>query len=1113
MMQEIQTLFPHDFYIKHLSILRNVHFTAREIDVIACIISARRTSKIASFLSINPRTVETHIRNIMLKLECNSQEGIIDFIENSDKLSLLRKYYVLLQLKKAFEKILNTVSTFRQEKIPLCFLISENDKDFFIVQLKEHLKQAGIRLVTSARKAEADNTLVVLPKNGPEEDFSTLLQKGNKSQNKVIFLLLDKIHDIEINKKNLSYDVVDFSKQKNYYFSFFDLLKKLIPTFNFDKILSDFKEKYKNVSFETKSLHHSSDEKKLEKRNQKRIGFLIFFMGFSIIFVGSCFLIFLDHQKETKSTMLRSDLVLPKKSILLDRFELLGEIEKKLNEKEGIQTVALVGVGGAGKTTVARLYAQTQKMNSIWEINAETPESLHESFEKLAHVLARTEIDQKGLKEILEMRDPIEKEDGMIQFVKERLRSQSNWLLLYDNVVAFADIQNYFPHDSMTWGSGKVILTTRDANIENNEHVNHAIFIGELNPQQKFTLFTKIMTQDCTKKNTNVCNEKTRAFLEKIPSFPLDVSIAAYYLKATNVPYDTYLKNLAYFDKDFTNVQESILRETGEYSRVRYGIITSSLRKILETNSEFEELLLFMMMLNPQEIPRDLLNNLKGDVLVSHFIFNLKKYSLLTGESSTPRAFNSAVSIHRSTQAIGLSYLFQKFEFEKNKKMVKSISEKLINYIDQAIQEENLEKMKFLINHSDAFLKHKKLLMPEIEGIIKGQLGIICYFLGDNIKAKLYFEESLSILNKFHEKYPTRIALFTGYLGNAWRDLGDYHKAKMLIKKALSIYEKWSPQDNFKHAYFLVFLGIVERFLGNYDAAKIVFEKGQGIQKKYFPEIENYAAWVSGQLAILERELGDYEKAKNILEKSLNSFKKDRLPDHFDIAWALEHLGVVYTKLGLYEKAREALEQSLKIYAVSLPDQIGPSWILHHTESLHDSKSDENVTTLFDQLLENYRTHFHDNYIYVAYPLSKLGNLYKELGDYEKAEILLKQSLAIYQKNYGENHLASIQTLSDLGHLYFLKEKLDDSEDLLKKSLKILEQNHHSERYICLERLSELFLKRSKIEMEKGYKENAQNFKEQALSFLKKALEVAKAQFGKGSPHVIRLEEKLKNFE
>jgi hypothetical protein len=33
-------------------------------------------------------------------------------------------------------------------------------------------------------------------------------------------------------------------------------------------------------------------------------------------------------------------------------------------------------------------------------------------------------------------------------------------------------------------------------------------------------------------------------FLESIPSFPLDVSTAAHYLKSTNTSFDKYLKNL-----------------------------------------------------------------------------------------------------------------------------------------------------------------------------------------------------------------------------------------------------------------------------------------------------------------------------------------------------------------------------------------------------------------------------------------------------------------------------------------------------------------------------------------------------------------------------------------
>src|SRR3546814_8604361 len=115
-MQNKQTILSQAFYAQHLSTISNVHFTAREIDVIACLLSGRKTSKIAFFLSIDPRTIETHIRNIMVKLECNTRERIIDFIETSGKTTLLRKYYSLLRIDVLFEKSLKDISKLTREK-------------------------------------------------------------------------------------------------------------------------------------------------------------------------------------------------------------------------------------------------------------------------------------------------------------------------------------------------------------------------------------------------------------------------------------------------------------------------------------------------------------------------------------------------------------------------------------------------------------------------------------------------------------------------------------------------------------------------------------------------------------------------------------------------------------------------------------------------------------------------------------------------------------------------------------------------------------------------------------------------------------------------------------
>ncbi|MBX9786960.1 MAG: helix-turn-helix transcriptional regulator [Alphaproteobacteria bacterium] len=122
-MEEKDLLFSEEIYLEQLSTINEINFTPREIDVIACLLNARRTSQIASILSISPRTVTTHFRNIMLKLDCNSQEGIISFVEQSHKLHILREYYSSLLIKLAFEKLLKEISKLKREDNSTCLLV------------------------------------------------------------------------------------------------------------------------------------------------------------------------------------------------------------------------------------------------------------------------------------------------------------------------------------------------------------------------------------------------------------------------------------------------------------------------------------------------------------------------------------------------------------------------------------------------------------------------------------------------------------------------------------------------------------------------------------------------------------------------------------------------------------------------------------------------------------------------------------------------------------------------------------------------------------------------------------------------------------------------------
>ena len=135
----------------------------------------------------------------------------------------------------------------------------------------------------------------------------------------------------------------------------------------------------------------------------------------------------------------------PRPVSLAGREVLLAELGDRLGDGAGPRIVALCGLGGAGKTSVAVEYAHRHlgEVGVAWQLAAEDPTVLAAGFGELAA--------QLGAQDLLVKRDPVASVHGVFAAFPAR------WLLVFDNAPDRASVQAFLPPA----GNGQVLITSQ----------------------------------------------------------------------------------------------------------------------------------------------------------------------------------------------------------------------------------------------------------------------------------------------------------------------------------------------------------------------------------------------------------------------------------------------------------------------------------------------------------------------------------------------------------------------------------------------------------------------------------------------------------------------------
>ena len=324
----------------------------------------------------------------------------------------------------------------------------------------------------------------------------------------------------------------------------------------------------------------------------------------------------------------------PRPVLLAGREDLLAEVGARLTagDDPGPRLVALCGLAGAGKTSVAVEYAHRHlaEVGVAWQFAADDPTVLAAGFGELAA--------QLGARDLADARDPVASVHAVLAAFP------APWLLIFDNAADMASVAVFLPPA----GPGQVLITSQNPNWP-----GQALEVPVLAPD--------VAADFLVSRTGDPDRQAAQDLADMLGGLPLALEQAAAYMQATG---DTLARYLALFRR---RRAEMLARgEPTGYGKTVASTWALAFARLQQTAPGAVGLLRLLAFCAPEAIPLRLLLQprpglagrlgdevvpvlapLLEDPLAAHdAIGALRRYSLVTP------AAGGSVSLHRLVQAV-----------------------------------------------------------------------------------------------------------------------------------------------------------------------------------------------------------------------------------------------------------------------------------------------------------------------------------------------------------------------------------------------------------------------------------------------------------------------------
>ncbi|MFC6014987.1 FxSxx-COOH system tetratricopeptide repeat protein [Plantactinospora solaniradicis] len=704
------------------------------------------------------------------------------------------------------------------------------------------------------------------------------------------------------------------------------------------------------------------------------------------------------------------------------RDAIVEKLRNRLHRHPTAQPLALLGLGGVGKTQIALEYAHrfAAYYDIVWWISADQPQIVRAELAKLAGQLklAGSTVNEQ------------------VEAVLQALRQGSRfprWLIIFDNPEEPEQIREFLPD-----GPGDVIVTTRNQSWT---HVAEYLEIGVFERAESVQLISRRVQ--------TLMPSDAEAVAERLGDLPLVVEQAAAWLATTAMPVRSYLNLLD------TRLPEMLAEKPPQgyphSAAVTWSLSMERLRKSRPAAARLLELFSFF---SPEPIPTWLLSTprmveelakvdraMRDPLLHGALIQDIGRYALARVDPAI-----NAIRVHRLVQTVIRDAMSVEARAESRVQVQEILAatsaarqggvddrdnwstyEELRPHLepsgalesrDDAIRQLVLDMVRYLRLRGDlagseelaeAALKQWSATFDAEDALVLRMRVQLANALRDAGRSRQSLAISEEVLPRLTDMLGADHFYTLEAAGGLAADLlnfGRYREAAALTRQSWVSWRSAYGDDHFRTLMAANNAALAERVNGNYREAAQIDTDTLRRRRKVLGERDYWTLFSAVALGRDTRAQGDLGASQELLAAALQDCQAQLGDDDRVSLWAAKSLAVTLRRMGRPREAVALLDDSLRRSQKALGERHPDSMqCLLESACLHSALGDQALARV---QVEDALAYFRDEYG-ADNPLAlgaanDLGMILLRAGDPEAALPTLEETAEQFADALGDDH-------------------------------------------------------------------------------------------------------------